>query len=124
MLEQEKRSSLSLWAVMPGLAYIVIIDLLAVTGIIGFHPWIVPTWSIVLFVLPWVNMLVVRRSPSASGYPSNRAIAEFGWGKVTGSIWQGLSMRFNLWRQGGWTEIGWGAASGGVSYDILSQLED
>ena len=108
---------------MPGLAYIVIADLFVVTGIIGFHPWIVPTWSIVLFVLPWVTMLAVPRSPSASGYPSNRAIAEFGWGKVAGSNWRGFSMRFNLWGQGGWTEFGWEAVSGGVSYDILSQLE-
>lgn len=104
-----KKSSLPLWAVMPGLIYIVIIDLLTVTGMIGFHPWIVQTWSIVLFVLPWVTLLVVRRSPSAYGYTSNRAIAEFGWGMVAGSVWRGLSMGFNLWWQGGWTQIGWGA---------------
>lgn len=103
-----KNTPLPLWAVLPGLVYIVVIDLLMVTGMIGFVPWLVQTWSLVLLVLPWVTLLVLRQSPSALGYTLDRMLAEFGWGMVAGGVWRGLSMGFNLWWQGGWTNIGWG----------------
>jgi membrane protease YdiL (CAAX protease family) len=101
-------SALRLWAILPGLIYILVVDFLTVTGWLGFAQGFFQTWNIVLAVIPWVTLLVVRGSPSMFGYTRIRALVDYGWGMVAGGIWRGLSMAFNLWWQGGWTEIGWG----------------
>ena len=106
---RETNSALPLWAIMPGLVYIVIVDLVAVSGIGGIPLQLIQTWGLVTAIIPWVTLLVVKRSPTMFGYTRYRAVAELGWGMFAGTIWRGLSMGFNLWWQGGWTNIGWGA---------------
>jgi membrane protease YdiL (CAAX protease family) len=101
-------SALPLWAILPGLIYILLVDFLTVTGWLESAQVLLPTWSLVLAVIPWVTLLVVRGSPSMFGYTKIRWLADYGWGMVAGGIWRGLSMAFNLWWQGGCTEIGWG----------------
>jgi membrane protease YdiL (CAAX protease family) len=101
-------SSLPLWAILPGLIFILIVDLLAVTGWLGFAQGFLVAWSLVLAVIPWVTLLVIRGSPSMFGYIRGQGLADYGWGMVAGGIWRGLSMAFNLWWQGGWSRIGWG----------------
>lgn len=109
-LDIERESALPLWAIMPGVVYIVIIDLVTVTGIDWFPRQLIHTWSLVTAVIPWVTLLVIRQPPSKLGYTRYRAIAEIGWGMLAGAIWRGLSMLVNLWWQGGWTNVGWGVA--------------
>ncbi len=100
-------SALPLWAILPGLIFILVVDLLTVTGWLGHAQVFLQTWSLVLAVIPWLTLLVIRGSPAMFGYTRDRALLDYGWGMVAGGIWRGLSMAFNLWWQGGWTLIGW-----------------
>ena len=102
-------SALPLWAILPGLIFILIVDLLTITGWLGYAQIFLQTWSLILVVIPWVTLLVIRGSPTMFGYTRDRGLIDYGWGMVAGGIWRGLSMAFNLWGQGGWTRIGWGA---------------
>ena len=99
-------AALPLWAILPGLIFILVVDLLTVMGWLGFAQVFLQTWSLVLAVIPWVTLIVVRGSPSMFGYTRGRGLSDYGWGMVAGGIWRGLSMAFNLWS--GWTRIGWG----------------
>ena len=106
--DENPYSALPLWSILPGLIYILAVDFLTITGWLGSAQVFLQTWSLVLAVIPWVTLLVVRGSPSMFGYTRIRGFVDYGWGMVAGGIWRGLSMAFNLWWQGGWTEIGWG----------------
>ena len=90
--------ALSLRQITPGLAYILLLDLAAVSGVL---PLRLATgvdseaWWLVIGLLPWVTLLLLRHSPSALGFSRRRALAEFGWGVLAGAIWRGLSLIFN-----------------------------
>lgn len=110
-LSIERKSALPLWAIIPGVVYIVIVDLVTVAGIDWIPRQVIHTWTLVIAVIPWATLLVIRQPPSLLGYTRYRAVAEIGWGMLAGAIWRGLSMLFNLWWQGGWTNLGWGVGS-------------
>ena len=52
--------------------------------------------TVFLILLPWVTLLITRRSPAVFGYTRERAVARYGWGMVAGGVWRGLSMGFNI----------------------------
>lgn len=100
--------ALSLGQIAPGLAYILLLDLSAVSGVpllrlaTGADS---AAWSIWIGVLPWATLLLLRRSPAALGFSGRRALAELGWGALAGAVWRGLSLAFN-WKLGQVAELG------------------
>jgi membrane protease YdiL (CAAX protease family) len=102
---------LPVWAILPGLLYILFVDVLAIVGIPTSLRAFVQPWSLVLALIPWVSLIVLRRRPSSLGYQRKRALADFGWGILAGAIWRGISLGFNSWYSGSVTKLGWGAAS-------------
>jgi membrane protease YdiL (CAAX protease family) len=94
----EGAEALPLRAVIPGLLFILCID---VAGVAGVGGPLIGLWSIVSAVVPWITILVMRRRPSSLGYVRGRWLAEFGWGMLAGAIWRGLSMALSVaWLDG------------------------
>jgi len=91
-----KRSGyLPLKSIVPGLTIIVVMNLLAVTGLWPNDPLWSMASTIVLFSMPWVTLIVLRQSPAVFAYRSDRAGLNYAWGVLAGAIWRGLSMLFN-----------------------------
>ncbi len=104
----ERLPALPFRAVIPGLAYILIVDLAAVCGYRGILAEAIEVWGLVLALIPWVTLLVLRLPARLLGYRYHRAPAEFGWGMVAGGIWRAFSLCLGLlWLQGR-TQLGWG----------------
>ena len=104
----EKPPALPLRAVIPGLVYILIVDLAAVCGYRGIFVQAIEAWGLVLALIPWVTLLVLRLPVRMLGYHSHRALAEFGWGMVAGGVWRALSLCIGLWWHQGSVQFGWG----------------
>lgn len=102
--------ALPIRAVIPGLVYVVVLDLSTVAGWLPEGGGIFLGWPWVLAALPWVTLLVLRRPTTALGYARRRFFAEYGWGMVAGALWRGLSMAFNLFAGSGSSQLGWGEA--------------
>jgi membrane protease YdiL (CAAX protease family) len=91
-----KRSGyLSLKSIVPGLAIIVAMNLLAVTRLWPNDPLWSMASTIMLFSMPWITLIVLRQSPAVFAYRSDRAGLNYAWGVLAGAIWRGLSMLFN-----------------------------
>jgi len=91
-----KRSSyLPLKAIAPGLAIIVVMNILAVIGLWPNDPLLSMASTIMLFAIPWATLIVLRQSPEVFAYRSDRAGLNYAWGVLAGAIWRGLSMLFN-----------------------------
>jgi membrane protease YdiL (CAAX protease family) len=95
-------------AVIPGLVYILIVDLAAVCGYQGVFAQAINVWGLVLALIPWATLLVLRLPVGLLGYRSHRALAEFGWGMVAGGLWRALSLCLGLWWLKGGVQLGWG----------------
>jgi membrane protease YdiL (CAAX protease family) len=98
-------------AILPGLTLVVIVDVLAVLGVLQRFAFIQSGWMVVIAVTPWLTLLMLRRPASALGYHRQRAAANFGWGVLFGVVWRGLSMTLNLWLIG--REVLFGVTLGG-----------
>ena len=88
---------MSFAAIAPGLVIAVGLDLIALAGWSEKQAALVRLSPLVLVGLPWVTLLVLRRSPAALGYIRHRAVARFGWGVLAGALWRGASLALNLW---------------------------
>ena len=86
------REALPIRTILPGLIFILLIDVLAWMGV-GSDGSVIATGFLIL--LPWVTLLITKRSPAAFGYVRERAVARYGWGMVAGGVWRGLSMGLN-----------------------------
>jgi membrane protease YdiL (CAAX protease family) len=100
----ERPPALPFRAVIPGLVYILIVDLAAVCGYRGIFAKAIEVWGLVLALIPWVTLLVLRLPARMLGYRSHRALAELGWGMVAGA----LSLCLGLWWLQGGAQYGWG----------------
>jgi membrane protease YdiL (CAAX protease family) len=90
-----RSSSLPLKAIAPGLVLIVVMNVIAVTGVWPSGPLWSMVPSIMLFAIPWATLIVLRQSPTVFAYRSDRAGLNYAWGVLAGAIWRGLSMLFN-----------------------------
>jgi len=104
--ERTTPEPLTLAAVLPGLLLILLVDLATVLKLRHvFGPYF-NAWNLLITILPWVTLILFRKSPAKYGYRRQRALAGFGWGMVAGGVWRGLSLGFNSLFQGGWSQIG------------------
>lgn len=102
-----EKASLPFVAVIPGLLFILFVDIVAVLDLGSvFQPYLA-TWPLIIALLPWGMLLLFRQTPTVFGYRRERAVAVFGWGMLAGAIWRGLSMAFLYWVQSDGTQIGW-----------------
>ncbi|MGB2895054.1 MAG: CPBP family intramembrane glutamic endopeptidase [Anaerolineales bacterium] len=92
----ERSSFLPLKAIAPGLIIIVVMNILAVSGLWpSDHPRWTMASTLMLWVIPWATLIVLRRSPTVFAYRGHRAGLNYAWGVLAGAIWRGLSMFFN-----------------------------
>jgi membrane protease YdiL (CAAX protease family) len=98
--------SLPVAAVVPGVFFILVVDFVTISGTDRFAPYL-RSWVWVIAVLPWLTLLLFRRTPIVYGYRRKRALAMLGWGMLAGAVWRGLSLAFNAWIENDWTQIGW-----------------
>lgn len=105
-----KDEPLTIRAILPGLAFILLLDAVTVAGWLPRLPVVARVWPWVMAVLPWTTLLVVRGAPAALGYRRRRALAEYGWGMVAGGAWRVLSLAFNLALASGGDRLGWAAS--------------
>lgn len=106
-MKEANSNSLSVSEILPGLILIVLVDLAALLGLSGRLRSFLGLWNLGALLLPWVTILVMRKSSVVLGYRRHRSLAAFGWGMLAGAVWRGLSLAFNLWLEGGWTQIAW-----------------
>lgn len=107
--EERDKTHLPVAAVVPGLIYILFVDIISVLDLGHvFEPYF-NSWSLIFAVLPWVVLLGLRKPASFYGYKMERGLAIFGWGMVAGAVWRGLSMGFLYLVQSDWTQVGWNA---------------
>jgi membrane protease YdiL (CAAX protease family) len=88
---------LPLRAVIPGLILILLVDLLALSKVWPVSGSVNLVLSLVLFLLPWVTLVVTRNSILTLGYHRKQIIRVFGWGMVAGGTWRIVSMLINIW---------------------------
>ncbi len=100
---------LTVRAVLPGLAFILLVDAATVAGWLPRWGNLGLAWPWILAVLPWLTILVLKAPPAALGYRRRRALAEYGWGMVAGGAWRVLSIGLNLALTGGGIRLGWAA---------------
>lgn len=94
---------------IPGLAYILVIDILAVTGLWESLPWFKAVWSFPLIAWPWLMVAFAPRRLMWMGFHRRRWLASFGWGVVAGGVWRAASLAFNLlWTGAAGNLLGWG----------------
>ncbi len=93
-------------AAVPGLIFILIVDIVTVFDVGRCFEAYFRAWSWVVAVLPWIALILFRKTPAVYGYTRRRALAIFGWGMLAGAAWRGLSLGFNTWVQNDWTRIG------------------
>ncbi len=93
-------------AVLPGIIGTVVIALLGFTDIEDYVPWVFTGLNIGLFAIPWITLIVLRKSPPVYGYVPQRVLARYGWGMVAGGIWRGVSMTLNYMLIGGQISLG------------------
>lgn len=92
---------------MPGLIYVLAVDVAVVAGWMPTVGRLFSANSLVLLAVPWVTLAVLRKGPGVFGYRRQRALAEYGWGVLAGAVWRGLSMTLNAHWLGG---LGWSGA--------------
>lgn len=111
-MDVSRTTDLTPRSVLPGLAFILAVDLLGSFG--GRAPRLLssPLVPVVLLVLPWITIGILRLSPRALGFSRARMLACFGWGMVAGGVWRLASLGLNMWLQGGDGALG--LSSGGV----------
>ena len=102
--ENQELNRLPVIAVVPGLLFIIFVDIVTVLDVEIFKPYLY-SWSLIIAVLPWVTLLLFKKTPVVFGYTRKRLPVIFGWGMVAGAVWRGLSMGF-LYS----TQIGWNTA--------------
>jgi membrane protease YdiL (CAAX protease family) len=90
-------NSLSLGAIIPGLLLILLVDALALIGLWPSSGSVNLVLSLVLFVLPWVTIVVTRTSVKKLGYRHTQFLRTFGWGMVAGGLWRIFSILLNMW---------------------------
>ena len=107
--ERSGETAVSLATLLPGLAIITVVDLLAFTGrwrAGGAAGYLLPGF---LLVIPWLVLAWLRRPASTYGYRSSHLLLDLGWGVVGGSIWRLASLLFN------YALLGWEAGAGVLS---------
>ena len=93
----------------PGLIYILVIDLFAITGLWGHVDWLRSIWFLPLIGLPWLSVLVSPGRLKLMGFHRQRWLARMGWGVVAGGIWRILSLALNYaLASSGSNLLGWG----------------
>lgn len=94
-------------AVIPGLLFILFVDIVSVLDLGSAFQSYFATWSLIIAVLPWGMLLLFRQRPTVFGYTRERGLVTFAWGMLAGAIWRGLSMAFLYWVQRDGAQIGW-----------------
>ncbi len=102
-----EKACLPFAAVIPGLLFILFVDIATVLDLGGAFQAYLATWSLIIAILPWGMLLLFRQTPTVFGYTRKRGLAIFGWGMLAGAIWRGLSMAFLYWVQSNGTQVGW-----------------
>ena len=91
----ESSDALPIKAIVPGLVAVVVMDILAVAGVWSYDSKWSMVAAVILFVTPWVTLIVLRQPPGVLAYHRHRAGLSYAWGMLAGAIWRGLSMFFN-----------------------------
>jgi membrane protease YdiL (CAAX protease family) len=110
--------------VAPGVAFIIVVDLLGVSGLVADLECIMPGVNLSLVLLPWVSLFVFRKSPRTFGYHAGRGAAWYGWGMVAGGVWRGLSMVVNFLLLGSDARLGFSTFSLVTSLLIVPFAEE
>lgn len=104
---ESRAEPLPMRAVLPGLVFVVVLDLATVAGWLPRCGVLAVAWPWVLAALPWITLVVLRASPETLGYTRRRAVLDYGWGLVAGGVWRGLSLALNLAVASGADVLGW-----------------
>jgi membrane protease YdiL (CAAX protease family) len=83
-------------AVAPGLLTILIVDLLAILNLWPTSYYINVGLTLTMLVLPWVSLVILRKSSQTLGYRKGQLIRAVGWGMIAGGVWRILSILINL----------------------------
>jgi len=86
---------LPLAALLPGIAAVTLVDLLAFAGRwpAGGAGALLP---LLLLGIPWLTLVSLRYPARALGYRRAQAVLDLGWGVAAGSVWRLASLLFNL----------------------------
>lgn len=122
--EENRPPPLPFAAVVPGLIYIVVLDVVTIAGLGDFVKPLVLPWSLIVAFIPWVTLLVFRRPISAFGFTRRLALYSLVWGVFMGAVWRGLSLGFNTWVQGEWTRLGWGIVTWLAAIILIPIVEE
>jgi membrane protease YdiL (CAAX protease family) len=96
---------LPLKTVLPGLAAITAVDILAWLGWWEALPGHAILHPALLLIAPWAALWISRAKPDGLGYRSGRILLDLGWGAVAGACWRLASLLLNM------ALLGWPAGS-------------
>lgn len=90
-----RHSTLTARAVLPGLAFILLLDGATLAGGPAVREWLLRNgalWSALFLAFPLAYVLAARRPLSVLGYHGRRALPLYLWGVLAGALWRLLDV--------------------------------